>query len=417
MRTGWIISAGLHAAALIWALFAAMPGGERARDVSRVTTVSLVPAPEAERPAPAAPQQAEEVAPAVPEMSVAAPDAPATPAEAGPPAPAADSAPGRTAQEDIAAPSAPDRAADLTALRRPVEQPDAVQETAAPEAAPATEDAPALAMPQPEGADRLNQTPRGPERPTPPAPRAAPRIATASPPPPERPAPEAETPAESAAATTAETPAEERPAEAAASIPETAPALPSEAESGAEDGRALARAAPPRARPRDFAEQLAAGAEEADAVLAAVQQAQQDAANAPPAPAEQTAPAEQAAQPATAPERAEVPAGPPLTPGELEGLRVAIGDYWVVPPALESARDLRVVLAVELDPDGRIVSQPRLIAPARADRPEVRAAFEAARRALLRASRAGAIELPPEKYPQWRSMEVAFDPRGMLIGW
>ena len=122
------------------------------------------------------------------------------------------------------------------------------------------------------------------------------------------------------------------------------------------------------------------------------------------------------AEAAAAAAAAEVAVGPPLTAGEKEGLKLAVQQCWVVPAGLEGASDLRVVLAVELDPDGRIIGSPRLIEPASADDPQVRAAYEAARRALLRCQGKG-YDLPREKYEQWKNLEVGFDPRGMLERW
>ena len=74
------------------------------------------------------------------------------------------------------------------------------------------------------------------------------------------------------------------------------------------------------------------------------------------------------------------------------------------------------MLGVDLDPDGRIVGQITLLEPAGSDRQEIRIAFEAARRALLRCQGSG-YELPREKYEQWKRLEVGFNPEGMLARW
>ncbi len=44
----------------------------------------------------------------------------------------------------------------------------------------------------------------------------------------------------------------------------------------------------------------------------------------------------------------------------------------------------------------------------------VRAAFETARRAILRGSAEG-FNLPADKYDQWRDIEIVFDPKGMRL--
>jgi hypothetical protein len=43
-----------------------------------------------------------------------------------------------------------------------------------------------------------------------------------------------------------------------------------------------------------------------------------------------------------------------------------------------------------------------------------RQAFEAARRAVLRCGASG-FKLPPEKYEQWRNIEMVFNPESMRI--
>jgi hypothetical protein len=43
-----------------------------------------------------------------------------------------------------------------------------------------------------------------------------------------------------------------------------------------------------------------------------------------------------------------------------------------------------------------------------------RQAFEAARRAIIRCGATG-FPLPPEKYDQWRSIEMVFNPERMRI--
>ena len=44
----------------------------------------------------------------------------------------------------------------------------------------------------------------------------------------------------------------------------------------------------------------------------------------------------------------------------------------------------------------------------------VQAAFEKARRAILRGS-ANGFNLPPDKYDQWRDIEMVFNPDGMRL--
>ncbi|MEM7645098.1 MAG: hypothetical protein AAF366_21685, partial [Pseudomonadota bacterium] len=107
-------------------------------------------------------------------------------------------------------------------------------------------------------------------------------------------------------------------------------------------------------------------------------------------------------------------AGPPLTQGERDGLRVAVQGCWVVDPGAPSARAI-VTVGVEMDRDGNpLTNTIRLVSSegeggAASDR-----AFEAARRAIIRCARGG-YDLPANKYEQWREIEITFDPTTMRL--
>ncbi|WP_154444446.1 hypothetical protein [Halovulum marinum] len=436
MRTGWKISIGLHLAAIAAGLFVVPYQADRLRDVTRVTEVSIVTAPPgAQGQAPPPPEDAPpppEAAPRVADTQVASIDAPEFSADAGPP-PAADQAPSETVQDLIEDPSARDGEADLSALLEQVAQPEVAVDVDAPAESDTQPDAapPAMAAPADSGLDNRTETPRGPQLAAPPAPRAAPRIADFTPPAP--PSPPAQRDATPEASPDEIEQAAAQPPEPPAQAPESAPAPPSEQESGAEQGNALLRSTAPPARPRNFETQIAAAeqareeqaraAEAERARRAAEEERRRAEAEAAAVAAAVSAAAEQpqsapSSAPASAPPAAaaEVPQGPPLTAGEKDALRLAVQRCWNVPAGLANAEDLRVVVAVELAPDGRIIGAPRLIEPTSSSRPEIRVAFEAARRALLRCQ-AGGYQLPREKYAQWKNLEVAFDPEGMLSRW
>ncbi|MHA3977733.1 hypothetical protein ACW9UR_08635 [Halovulum sp. GXIMD14794] len=434
MQKGWIISISLHLVALAAGLFAIPYNDDRDRDVSRVTEVSIITAPQGDREqAPTPPENAPQVDEQV--ASIAAPD---FDPDAGP-APEADLAPTETVKDDIEDPSARDTEADLTALLEEVAEPDVAVDVAAPDESATAPDAapPALAMPGDTGLDSRNETPRGPQMAAPPAPRSAPRIADFQPPAPPSPPSEREAEPET---TPEETETAAAEPETVAQPEEASPAPPSEVESGAEEGSALRRSTAPRARPRNFETQLAEAEaererqEEAARVAAAEQrereeeaaraaeEARREAEAAAVAEAlasaqdnQQTAPDSDPMAPPSSVTQ-DLPVGPPLTQGEKDALRLSVQRCWNVPAGLPNATDLRVVVAVELSPNGQIVGQPRLIEPADANRPEIRVAFEAARRALLRCQGSG-YELPQDKFAQWKNLEVAFDPKGMLSRW
>lgn len=103
------------------------------------------------------------------------------------------------------------------------------------------------------------------------------------------------------------------------------------------------------------------------------------------------------------------PTGPPLTSGEKDALRLAVQSCWVVDAGSPAAR-VTVTLAFELSEQGKVQSGSlRMIENSGGADAALRAAFEAARRAILRCQRDG-YDLPPEKYAQWREVEVVFDP-------
>ena len=84
-----------------------------------------------------------------------------------------------------------------------------------------------------------------------------------------------------------------------------------------------------------------------------------------------------------------------------------------MPVGLEAAENLSVTLGVTLSQDGRIVAGPDLLEPSGSLSTGHQIAFRAARRALMRC--APYTGFPPEKYAQWRELEVTFNPKEMVI--
>ena len=114
----------------------------------------------------------------------------------------------------------------------------------------------------------------------------------------------------------------------------------------------------------------------------------------------------------TSPPRA--PSGPPLNFGEREALRVAVGSCWSVDVGSRSA-DVVVTVGVTMTREGRVEGNlVRQISAEGGDDAAQRAAFEKARRAILRCQQSG-FPLPPEKYDHWREIEMVFNPEGMRL--
>lgn len=105
--------------------------------------------------------------------------------------------------------------------------------------------------------------------------------------------------------------------------------------------------------------------------------------------------------------------GPPLTGGERDAFRLAVQRCWVIDPGSESSR-ISVTVAFSLDPSGRVTAGPTMIANSGGSDAAVRTAFEAARRAVVRCGASG-FPLPPEKYEQWKEVEMTFDASGGRI--
>lgn len=108
------------------------------------------------------------------------------------------------------------------------------------------------------------------------------------------------------------------------------------------------------------------------------------------------------------------PAGPPLTRGERDGLRLAVQRCWVVDVGSRAA-DVTVTVGFSLDRSGKVVGNAvRQISASGGDRAAQKSAFEAARRAVLRCQ-AGGYSLPAEKYDSWKDVEVTFNPDQMRL--
>jgi hypothetical protein len=111
----------------------------------------------------------------------------------------------------------------------------------------------------------------------------------------------------------------------------------------------------------------------------------------------------------------QAPAGPPLSAGEKEAMRVAVSQCWNVGSLSSAAMATTVVVAVDMGQDGMPdTNSIRLLSSSGGDDSSARQAFEAARRAIIRCARGG-YALPAEKYAHWREIEMTFNPERMRI--
>jgi hypothetical protein len=96
-------------------------------------------------------------------------------------------------------------------------------------------------------------------------------------------------------------------------------------------------------------------------------------------------------------------------------MRVAVQQCWNVGSLSTDALRTTVVVAVSVAQSGvPDAGSIRLVDSTGGSEAGARGAFEAARRAIIRCGARG-FPLPPEKYEQWREMELVFNPDGMRM--
>ena len=98
-----------------------------------------------------------------------------------------------------------------------------------------------------------------------------------------------------------------------------------------------------------------------------------------------------------------------LTPGEREGLTLAIGRCWYVGVLSQEAREAVLVVGFSLDRNAKPVrSSLELVSATNASQSAIRQAYRVARTAVLRCGREG-FNLPPDKYERWKNVELLLD--------
>ena len=146
----------------------------------------------------------------------------------------------------------------------------------------------------------------------------------------------------------------------------------------------------------------------------------------PQKPEPETAPAPKAETPdKSTPPKAAEPAPPSqsaarfaniITRGEKEALSLGIKKYFTY-NGNRADRTLRVTVSIALDASGRIVEGPELIDASGGDEGTRKALFDAGRRALKRAEIQGEFaKLPADKYEAWELIHVTFTPEEIGFG-
>jgi hypothetical protein len=103
------------------------------------------------------------------------------------------------------------------------------------------------------------------------------------------------------------------------------------------------------------------------------------------------------------------PLGAQLSVSEIDLVREQIEKCWNVPAGARNAQNLTPEFRVTMNPDGTVQNAVQLN-PERNNDPFFLAAADSARRALLNPA-CQPLKLPPEKYNQWQTFTITFDPK------
>ena len=372
MHTGHYISGGAHGFLILWALFGGMFRGDPPEvEVAEVSVISEAQFAAMMQPQTAPPTVETPAALPQPEIEQANPDTPAPELE----------------------PATPPEPVEPEAA-----QPDTPPQPVLPEPEPEVADTP----PQPPAPEPVPEV-EAPDVALRPVPRPAPRVAPEAVP---EPQPEADV-APDVQDTVEQTDTPDAPVEdeQQATAPEAAATeIVTEAE---EPARAPVTSIRPQTRPnRPAPTQTAQPAPETADPLPETDDAEADAAASAIAGA-----LEEALSGGAQTGAAE---GPPLTQGERDGFRIAVQDCWVVDVGSQAA-NVTVTVGFDLDRSGQVIgSTLRMLGASGGSGSAVDTAFQAARRAILRCQGDG-YDLPPEKFDQWKSVEMTFNPESMRI--
>ena len=102
----------------------------------------------------------------------------------------------------------------------------------------------------------------------------------------------------------------------------------------------------------------------------------------------------------------------PISPVEINIIRRQIESCWRIPAMARKAENLVIYIAVVMNPDGT-VRRAEIVDRARVARdPIFRAVAASALRAIID-PQCSPLQLPPQKYQQWRNFTLSFNPKEM----
>jgi len=109
------------------------------------------------------------------------------------------------------------------------------------------------------------------------------------------------------------------------------------------------------------------------------------------------------------------PAGPPLTQREKDNLRVSVGRCWNKTSLSREALEVTVTILFNMSEAGYPESDSiKMVDSFGGAANATKIAYDTARRAILVCGRRG-FDLPEEKYAQWKTIKMVFDPIKLRI--
>ncbi|MCB1839901.1 MAG: cell envelope integrity protein TolA [Rhodospirillales bacterium] len=107
------------------------------------------------------------------------------------------------------------------------------------------------------------------------------------------------------------------------------------------------------------------------------------------------------------------PLGSAITASEIDAIKRGIQPCWVVDAGAQNAQNMQVSLRVYVGPDLVVTRVDILDTMRYAGDPIFKSFAESARRALTN-PRCSKLNIPPDKYEQFKVFKATFDPRGMI---
>jgi outer membrane biosynthesis protein TonB len=105
------------------------------------------------------------------------------------------------------------------------------------------------------------------------------------------------------------------------------------------------------------------------------------------------------------------PLGAQLLTSELDAIIGQLRQCWLIPAGARDAEGLKPTFRVAMNPDATVRTATLLNSDRLSD-PFFRAAAESARRALFN-PQCSPLKLPPQKYDEWQTFTITFDPKDL----